>query len=51
MIKKQRDVERGKLRKKFRNRKTEIDMEKDRDRQTQTDGQINRNNKGNIDRE
>ena len=31
------------------NRKTEIDMEKDRDRQT--DGQINREIKGNIDRE
>ena len=29
------------------NRKTEIDMEKDRDRQT--DGQINREIKGNID--
>ena len=35
MKKKQRDVERVKLRKKFRKNKTEIYMEKDR--QTQTD--------------
>ena len=47
MKKKQRDVERVKLRKKFRKNKTEIYMEKDR--QTQTDGQINRENKGKID--
>ena len=32
-------------------KKTEIDMEKDRDRQTHTEGQISRENKGNIDRE
>ena len=36
------------MRKKFRKKKTEIDMEK---RQRQTDGQISRENKGNIDKE
>ena len=42
---------RKKFRKKFRKRKTEIDIEKDRHRQIQKDGQINRAIKGMIHRE